>query len=70
MKNASDVIRLDGSLSVETVSIVFDGWNALLGAADGFGYSRRTLSSFTIDVPRLADLLDSVTSDRDPRKAA
>lgn len=41
--------------SSESVSIVFDGWNVLLGAATGFGYSRRELATFTLDLPRLAD---------------
>lgn len=39
----------------ESVSVIVDGWNVLLGAADGFGYSRRPLSTFTLDMPRLAD---------------
>ncbi len=39
----------------ESVSIVFDGWNTVLGASEGFGYSRRQLSTFTLDLPRLAD---------------
>lgn len=41
--------------SSDSVSIVFDGWNAVLGASEGFGYSRRQLSTFTLDLPRLAD---------------
>ena len=41
--------------SSESVSIVLDGWNVLLGAATGFGYSRRELATFTLDLPKLAD---------------
>ena len=42
-------------VTVDSVSIVFDGWNAVLGASEGFGYSRRQLSTFTLNLPRLAD---------------
>ena len=41
--------------SFDSLSIVFDGWNAVLGASEGFGCSRRPLSTFTLDLPRLAD---------------
>lgn len=39
----------------DSVSIVFDGWNSILGESEGFGYSRRQLSTFSLDLPRLAD---------------
>lgn len=51
------VTTLPARADVETVSVVIDGWNTLLGAADGFGYSRRRLSTFTLDLPRLADVI-------------
>ncbi|MFL0577751.1 hypothetical protein [Dietzia sp. 179-F 9C3 NHS] len=41
--------------TAESLSVVLDGWNVLLGAADGFGYSCRQLSTFEIDLPRLVD---------------
>lgn len=53
----SNIVALPRPVSTDSVSVVIDGWNALLGAADGFGYSRRPLSTFTLDLPRLADKL-------------
>ena len=51
----SNIVSLSRSVATASVSVVIDGWNALLGAADGFGYSRRPLSTFSLDMPRLAD---------------
>lgn len=51
----SNIVPVPRPDAAESVSVVIDGWNALLGAADGFGYSRRPLSTFTLDMPRLAD---------------
>lgn len=42
---------------VQSVSVVFDVWNVLIGASDGFGLTRRDLSEFTFDPVRLADLI-------------
>lgn len=53
----SNIVALPRPVSTDSVSVVIDGWNALLGASDGFGYSRRPLSTFTLDLPRLADEL-------------
>lgn len=57
----SNIVRLSRPVPTDSVSVVIDGWNALLGAADGFGYSRRPLSTFSLDMPRLAD---GVVADR------
>lgn len=57
----SNIVPLPRPVATDSVSVVIDGWNALLGAADGFGYSRRPLSTFTLDLPRLAD---GVAADR------
>lgn len=53
--NNSNVLPFPSRVHGESVSVVIDGWNAVLGAADGFGYSRRQLSTFALDLPRLAD---------------
>lgn len=57
----SNIFPLARPVPTDSVSVVIDGWNALLGAAEGFGYSRRPLSTFTLDLPRLAD---GVAADR------
>lgn len=51
------VFHLERLAPAASVSVVLDGWNAVLGAADGFGYSLRALSTFSLDLPRLADAI-------------
>lgn len=55
MRTTNNSLSLVPACSFDSVSIVFDGWNAILGASEGFGYSRRQLSTFTLDLPRLAE---------------
>ena len=51
----SNIAALTRPVATDSVSVIIDGWNALLGAADGFGCARRPLSTFSLDLPRLVD---------------